>query len=445
MSERFYALLLRLYPSSFRQAYGEEALQLFRDRLRDERRLVSRLRLWIDLMIDLAVSVPRSYRAFPAVIASPALIATQPSRGAPIFLVLEDEPLSIGSVLCGMSAALVLYGVLLFLLAHGGRSLPIQFSDTQRSSVGFSADAQPQSGAADGSSAALAARASGIDGHPSPVAGEQTGASDIDRRALAFDVVSIREDKSGAGLQSMENGPTPYGYRMSGGPLLTLIQTAYRPSEGTLSFRPNRISGLPPWAYSTLYDVNAKISEADYVAWRDPSLQPGMLRTMLQTMMADRFKLVVHREDRVVPIYELTVGKKGPKLKAYNGATLAEIRQRHPDAHELAGGPIVATGPNPGQQWFFGVTMSQLGTLLSNLAGRPVLDKTGLTGRYDVTYQMELRPPAREDGTSAPVPPDFFSSQISTIVQDQLGLKLKAGNGPVEVLVIDHVEQPSEN
>ena len=94
MSERFYALLLRLYPSSFRQAYGEEALQLFRDRLRDERRLVSRLRLWIDLMIDLAVSVPRSYRAFPAVIASPAVIATQPSHGAPIFLVLEDEPLS---------------------------------------------------------------------------------------------------------------------------------------------------------------------------------------------------------------------------------------------------------------------------------------------------------------------------------------------------------------
>jgi uncharacterized protein (TIGR03435 family) len=90
------------------------------------------------------------------------------------------------------------------------------------------------------------------------------------------------------------------------------------------------------------------------------------------------------------------------------------------------GGPVVATGPNPGQQWFFGVTMSELGTLLSNLAGRPVSDKTGLKGRYDVSYEIELRPPPQADGAPAPVPPDFFSSQISTIVEDQLGLKLKA-------------------
>ena len=89
--------------------------------------------------------------------------------------------------------------------------------------------------------------------------------------------------------------------------------------------------------------------------------------------------------------------------------------------------------------------MSELGTLLSNLAGRPVLDKTGLKGRYDVSYEIELRPPPQADGTPAPVPPDFFSSQISTIVEDQLGLKLKAGNGPVVSLVIDRVEQPSVN
>jgi uncharacterized protein (TIGR03435 family) len=244
----------------------------------------------------------------------------------------------------------------------------------------------------------------------------------------------------------MENGPTADGYRLRSGPLLTVIQIAYVPSEGTMSFRPNRITGLPPWAYSTLYNIDAKIYESDLPAWRDPALQPGMLRAMLETMLADRFKLAIHRENRVVPVYELTAGRKGTKLHRYDGATLAEIQKKHPGAHMLGSGvPIVATGPNPGQQWFFGVTMSQLGTLLSNLAGRPVLDKTGLTAKYDVTYQMELLPPAREDGTRAPVPPDFFSSQISTIVRDQLGLKLKAGNAPVEMLVIDHVEKPSEN
>jgi bla regulator protein BlaR1 len=266
-------------------------------------------------------------------------------------------------------------------------------------------------------------------------------------KPLAFDVVSIREDNSASTPQSpAHNGPTPDGYHMKDVPLLAVIQTAYLPSEGGLTFRPNRITGLPAWAFNEIrYDIDARISEADLPRWKDPALQSAMLRAMLQAMLADRFKFVVHRETKEGPIYEMTVGRKSPEFRPSEATTLDDIRKKHPDAVTLRSGTIVTTGPNPGQQTLFGVTMPDLGTFLSTLVGRPIQDKTGLTGRYDITYQMELHSPPQEDGGTAPPPPDFYSSQISTVVQDQLGLKLSAAKGSVESLVIDHVEPPSAN
>lgn len=270
-----------------------------------------------------------------------------------------------------------------------------------------------------------------------------------DGKPLTFDVISIREDKSEPGPRNpAHNGPTPDGYHLKALPLYGVIQMAYLPSEGGLPFRPNRIMGVPAWASyssSTRYDIDAKVSEADLPRWRDPALQPAMLRAMLQAMLADRFKAVIHRETKTIPIYEMTLGKKAPKFKLAEATTLEEIRRKHPDVVTLRSGTFVVVGPNPGQQTLFGVSMQDLGTFLSVLAGRPIQDKTGLMGRYDVTYQMELRPPPQEDGKPAPVPPDFFNAQISNIVESQLGLKLRAAKGPEEMLVIDHVKQPSEN
>ncbi len=168
-----------------------------------------------------------------------------------------------------------------------------------------------------------------------------------------------------------------------------------------------------------------------------------MLRAMLQAMLADRFNLALHRETKEVPIYELTVGRKSPKFKPSAETTLADIRQKHPNAVTLRSGTIVATGPNPGQQTLFGMTMPDLGTFLSTMAGRPIHDKTSLTGKYDISYELELPPPAQEGGMAAS--PDFFSSQIFSIVQDQLGLRLRAAKGFMESLAIDRVERPSEN
>ena len=270
-----------------------------------------------------------------------------------------------------------------------------------------------------------------------------------DGKPLTFDVVSIREhNPEDTTHNTVQNGPTPDGYRLKDAPLFAVIQTAYLPSEGGYSFRPNRVTGMPAWVFGSnavLYDIDAKVSEADLPRWKDPAQQPAMLRTMLQAMLADRFKLAIHRENKETPIYELALGKKSPTFKPAEATTLAKVRQKHPDAVTLFGGTIVTTGSNPGQQTLLGITMPNLGTFLSTLAGRPIHDETGLTGKYDITYQIEQRPPPLEDGAPAPVPPDFFSSQISNIVQNQLGLQLKSAKGSVETLVIDHIEPPSVN
>ncbi|MGB7464790.1 MAG: hypothetical protein WBW14_17985, partial [Candidatus Acidiferrum sp.] len=89
MSEKIYALLLRLYPSHFRVSYGEAALQLFRDRARDEKGFFPTVRLWLDLLADLAISVPREYRHVPQALL--AASASQRLGGAPSFFVLQDE------------------------------------------------------------------------------------------------------------------------------------------------------------------------------------------------------------------------------------------------------------------------------------------------------------------------------------------------------------------
>ena len=175
-----------------------------------------------------------------------------------------------------------------------------------------------------------------------------------------------------------------------------VIRTAYIPSQGgdSVSFGPDRLTGVPAWLAPIRYDIDAKVSEADMPKWKDPALQPAMLRAMLQAMLADRFKLAIRRENKVIPIYELTVGRKSPKFKPSEATALADIQQKHPDAVTLIGGTMVASGANPGQQMLFVVTMPALSRSLSNMAGRPIQEKTVLTGKYDITYQIEL-PPCR--------------------------------------------------
>ena len=123
MSERLYAWLLRLYPSRFRKAYGEEALQLFRDRCRDEQGFLPRLRLWLDLLGDLALSLPREYFDFQRELTSYA--AYLPSEGGPSLLVLEDPSLGPGAWFFGGVLALAAVIAFSFLLNHGVKNVPL--------------------------------------------------------------------------------------------------------------------------------------------------------------------------------------------------------------------------------------------------------------------------------------------------------------------------------
>jgi uncharacterized protein (TIGR03435 family) len=249
-------------------------------------------------------------------------------------------------------------------------------------------------------------------------------------KPLAFEVVSIRLNKSG-GAQKF--GPTPDGYRVMNLFFQMPIVMAYVPETGgTAHYAPEQIAGLPEWVLNDRYDIAATVSEADLVDWQNSAKQPAMLRDMLQAMLEDRLKLVVHRGTKEVPVYSLVVGKSGPKFKETNPD------EPHPGgtAHPRGGVTVVEIRDGQMTGHCFGCSMPMLAWFLSGeRAGRPVQDKTGLTGKYD----FWLPTPASVD---APVS-DSTSSVFSVV--EELGLKLVPAKGQVETLVIDHIERPSVN
>lgn len=254
-----------------------------------------------------------------------------------------------------------------------------------------------------------------------------------------FDVATIKlaQSKSGYPLaQAM-----PDGIRGSNLTVLELIGDAYQLN----SFEIDHVSGLPKWATSNRYDVNAKVlgSDADELSKLLASNWNGYKDRediMLQTLLADRFKLAFHKEAKILPIYELVVSKNGPKIK--EGKTPDPMYPK--GTLRWAGrGKITAQG----------VSMEYLARfLLTPLVGRPVVDKTGLTSTYDFVLQWtpEKAPRgifggATEDEQASPLPPDTEERTIFEALTQQLGLQLKPTKGPVQVLVVDHLERPSEN
>jgi uncharacterized protein (TIGR03435 family) len=151
---------------------------------------------------------------------------------------------------------------------------------------------------------------------------------------------------------------------------------------------------------------------------------------MLQTLLADRFNLTVHRETREQPIYALVIAKGGPKLHESSEEALVPVIQKR------ANGGFVNRG----------APMSTLTVVLSQQVGRTVVDKTGLKGRYDFSLEYERRRAGRGDPDDPePAPsPDGLPS-VYTALQEQLRLKLESQKGPVEFIVVDHAEKPSAN
>ena len=246
-----------------------------------------------------------------------------------------------------------------------------------------------------------------------------------------FEVASIKPNASGVRMERVMF--TPDGFSTTNIPLDFLVSHAYGISR-------DLISGGPNWIVSSRYDVEAKVAGADVAEWQ--RLDPSQRNSMLQPLLADRFKLKVHKETKLRPIYELVIAKNGPKLKE---AKPGDTGTKGTNRVSRPGMTLIA----PRQ----GIPIAMLADRLSEILHRTIVDKTGLTGKYDITLEwasedgpapMPPGPGGDQRRTDSAPPPDTGPS-IFTAIQEQLGLKLQSTKGPVETLVIDHVEQLSEN
>lgn len=260
----------------------------------------------------------------------------------------------------------------------------------------------------------------------------QSGAS-----PLTFEVASIKPSGSDDRRVSIMMQPGG-GLRTTGSTLKMLLTMAY-------DVREFQISGGPAWINTDRYDIVAK---AERSAGADNP--PGDPRTMtdeqrktvgdqmrerLRALLADRFQLTLRRETKEQSVYALVVAKSGSKLQ--------ESQTKE------GAGPHGMLRMGRGEFSGQGVQLQGLTMVLSNQLGRPVIDRTGLKGNFDfkLTWTPDPGQPASlpATGPDAPPPPDPNGPSIFTAVQEQLGLRLESQKGPVEMLVIDRVEKPSEN
>ena len=265
------------------------------------------------------------------------------------------------------------------------------------------------------------------------------GGAAAGEKSSKFEVVSIKPHTAGSG--PVQAGPTPEGYRSIGLPMFAIFQWAYAlPGQPGL-LRGDQIEGDPRWLSGELYDVVAKVAQADLADWRKPAIRQTMLRAMLQDMLAERCKVVVHHGSKEAPVYDLVIARGGPKFKSSETVDLAELRRNHPQGGVMRGSGTMAV-PGPSGTQFYAISMAILAnTILPAVAGRPVVDKTGLAGYYDLALPSSaLRPSPPVDAPSPPLEDESIFAAL-----EKLGLRLEPARGQVEILVIDHVERPSAN
>jgi uncharacterized protein (TIGR03435 family) len=231
-------------------------------------------------------------------------------------------------------------------------------------------------------------------------------------------------------------------------PLRNLIRFAYDVDEA-------RLAGGPDWTRTERFDVNAT-SEQDLPTWT-PAGPPPVVLSMLRALLAERFKLTTHKETRELPVYALVKarsdGQLGPRATLSTADCDAMLGGRsgpQPPAAKPEDAPQCGMRIGPGQMLLGGVPMSQFAFVLAPFAQRLVVDRTQLTGRYNIQLSwtpqgMRLGGPpgGSPPGGPAlpPVDPDGASLFVS--IQEQLGLKLEPTRAPVEVVVIDQVERPT--
>jgi len=240
-----------------------------------------------------------------------------------------------------------------------------------------------------------------------------------------FEVASVKPNVSGS-TNFLMRPPAHGRFTATNVPLKLLIALAYQ-------VRPSEISGGPAWIVSDKYDVNGKAA--------DSNVNADQSRFMLQRMLEDRFKLMVHRETKEMPVYVLLPAKNGLKVQAAKEGSCVESSNspRTSTSPPICGSIILMTNGIAGRK----MSMAQLANSLSGIVGPPVIDKTGYAGYFD--FQLEFSRELTAVQANVATPADTSEPSIFTALQEQLGMKLEATKGPVEVLVIDRAERASAN
>jgi uncharacterized protein (TIGR03435 family) len=234
--------------------------------------------------------------------------------------------------------------------------------------------------------------------------------------AQSFEVATIKPAADEPGRFFKMQGA--HQFYAKGHTVRSLIGAAY-------NLNPRQISGGPEWAESERFDILAA-TPGD----TRPNFDQQM--AMLRKLLTERFKLTFHHEQKDLPHYALSVAKGGPKLKESESPAdaLPELTNVvFPDHLRL-----------PAKS----ATIPQFVAMMQRaVMDRPVVDKTGLTGRYD--FVLEWAADETQFGGQVPHPSDSSYASLFRALQDQLGLRMDPGKGPVEIMVIDKVERPGEN
>ena len=254
-------------------------------------------------------------------------------------------------------------------------------------------------------------------------------------QAAKFEVAAIKPSTEPM-LNYMYVRPQPGGRLTATGPVHFLIQNAY-------GLQPFQVVGGPAWANSDRFDIDAK-------AEGNPTQKE--LVAMLGPLLEERFHLKSHRETRELPVYNLAIAKSGLKLTAPKNGNCSPVDSNPmvlppPGTAPPCGRLVVRASPTGVTLLGGQVSISEFERVLSNVMGRKVLDRTGLSGTYDI--QVTFTPDSLAAGLPSGVPPpptgDAAPPSIVTAMQEQAGLKLESAKAPLEVLVVDHVERPTAN
>jgi uncharacterized protein (TIGR03435 family) len=274
---------------------------------------------------------------------------------------------------------------------------------------------------------------------------------------MAFDAASVKQNLEPyppGGSRPHSNFPLDSGdaYSLNGGlfsttkwPLYVYIGFAYKLTPYANS---RVIQQLPKWAQVEHFDIQARAQGAP---------TKDQMRLMVQSLLADRFKLAVHTEAQKIPVYNLVPEKPrkvGPNLQPHSTNQPCAMTNDPPTSTSAGAAAPFPCGTMSGH-FVSGrmhvegraLTMEELAGYMKELEGsgldRPVLDHTGLAGRFDFTLEWTPQGPISLNGANAPL--DESGPPFVVALKQQLGLKLDAATGPVDVLIIDHVEEPTPN